>query len=840
MNIELQKFAYIYDYRYAGAAHREGEEAKKNPPEARFVVDREDAADSVIYGMCFEEPREIGDVVVELEQDFPAFPEHAFLQTYAPKVNWISSLTWTWHQGEWEPYRGYPKAVNARTFVYPGKMLMTSKLRFKKSMPIDINAFQIKSVHVHGLSEYTECSLTVHTGLWGHEAVRPEFGIYNGEIVSIGRSIGRTGDTSAELKLLITRKPYDKYSRTDSDRTVLTVSLVEDGAPSMVSFLPVELDAEPYICIPDFGVLAYSDAKKLPGGIFENVVRTGEKIRERVKKAPQRTFEMTQNDIGLKPVNKTPETENFALLPNPVKLGIPDKRMEKQWDIGLSHLMAFCSREENGGWNVRIGPYPMIAQESVPIMKMLDLYGRGDVSRGGYEKCLDTYSQRTPEGLFQTKEGCLCLPYGIKPGDSWLGFDPGSMLIGLSEHYLVTRDDGWLKTAADRMLGCCDWILNEIAFYKTEGAWDEGMLPPMIHGDMNDWFSSYCVNSEYYKGLDLALKVVSKLGGHYLDEAKKRRPAADEFCKAIRSAYRRSVRLAPVVKLRDGTYAPGFASCVYMRGLVSDIYPYSPANGLRNAWLDVDFCGFIADAGIFAADEKETRWMLDCMEDRIALDPFLVPKKWDEIGPCPVTRARDATRMNTDFDAERDWYAWGGTGWQNGYCRLSQVYAKTGETNAYIRTYYNTYAIEADPETFWFREHAGTMNYPPKTFEEGVMLLKFRTFFIDENDGGMDLFSFVPDNWFAEGFQMENAPTFFGRLTFRVESDGNKIRAHIQLEKTDTPKTLRVRLVNAGGEKPESVAVNGKTCGPDCIGRDKPAIILDPTLDEWDIEAAFN
>jgi len=45
--------------------------------------------------------------------------------------------------------------------------------------------------------------------------------------------------------------------------------------------------------------------------------------------------------------------------------------------------------------------------------------------------------------------------------------------------------------------------------------------------------------------------------------------------------------------------------------------------------------------------------------------------------------------------------------------------------------------------------------------------------------------------------------------------------------------------LNAGGEKPESVAVNGKTCGPDCIGRDKPAIILDPTLDEWDIEAAF-
>ena len=90
----------------------------------------------------------------------------------------------------------------------------------------------------------------------GTQAGPLNFSIYNGEILSADR----ISDTTAALKLHITRKPYDKSVRTDPDRTILTVSVIEDGAPSMVSFLPAELD-EPYICIPDFGVLAYTNEK---------------------------------------------------------------------------------------------------------------------------------------------------------------------------------------------------------------------------------------------------------------------------------------------------------------------------------------------------------------------------------------------------------------------------------------------------------------------------------------------------------------------------------------------------------------------------------------------------
>ena len=281
--------------------------------------------------------------------------------------------------------------------------------------------------------------------------------------------------------------------------------------------------------------------KKAAGRYFDQVIHTGEKIRDRVKKAPQRTFEMTEKDIGLKPVTKMPETEKFTHISSEAKIRIPDKRMEKQWEIGLSHLMTFCNQEEDGKWNVKIGPYPMIATESVPITKMLDFYGRSDVSRGAYEKFLETYSERMPEGLFQTKDGCLCTRYGIYPEDSWMGMDPPAILIGISEHYLVTRDGEWLRKAADKMFGCCDWILKEIALYKetAKGAWDEGLLPPVIHTDINDWFSSYAWNSMYYKGLDLSLKTIASLGGEYAVKAEKRRPAAENFRLAVRRAYSR-------------------------------------------------------------------------------------------------------------------------------------------------------------------------------------------------------------------------------------------------------------------------------------------------------------
>ena len=116
------------------------------------------------------------------------------------------------------------------------------------------------------------------------------------------------------------------------------------------------------------------------------------------------------------------------------------------------------------------------------------------------------------------------------------------------------------------------------------------------------------------------------------------------------------------------------------------------------------------------------------------------------------------------------------------------------------------------------------------------MLLKLRAFLIgDTADGELDLFPLVPNAWFAEGFSMKNAPTFFGKLAFSVKAEGDSIFADIELEKSEAPDIIKARIANGNGEKPKSAKVNGKDAdiGEDC------RIALDPALGKWHMEAFF-
>ena len=94
------------------------------------------------------------------------------------------------------------------------------------------------------------------------------------------------------------------------------------------------------------------------------------------------------------------------------------------------------------------------------------------------------------------------------------------------------------------------------------------------------------------------------------------------------------------------------------------------------------------------------------------LDPFLMPKKWTPSGT--VRSLSDGTRrMETDFSAERDWYAWGGTGWQNGYCAVAQAYAMTEKLTRISEP------VTILTQFMQIRKHIGSGNMPDRcnTFE---------------------------------------------------------------------------------------------------------------------------
>ncbi len=828
--IKLSDFGYLYDSK-----------RDINPAEAKYIKGTPE--EKVIWGMCFEEPRTLRDVVLHLSENCADFDSHVAFETFTPYIEWINSKNYTWHKGHFDAYPAYPEKIDDRTFLYRRKDILTSKIRFRMAMPWG-KVIPKMDVTVYGTNEYEEVTVFVETGLWKDNAVsgcldiQPVtvekrtgiFKIYNGEINWVKKTETCNGTEQYIVNLQITNKKITPKNRINPDRTVLTVT-TESGD---VSFLPSDLFKHPYIQIPDFGVLVYKKESDLPEGIRDHVIYTGKRIRDRVKTMPQRTYEMTVNDIGLKPVNTTEETTNFKWYEPKPLIDIPDLRMKEHWHNGLSHMLAFCNKKEDGKWNVRIGPYPMFGTESSPIIKMLDFYDLPEITIGALEIFLDSYSARTPDGPFYSKEGCMCINYGIYQDDVWQPHEPAFILLALSEHYFVTRDKVWLKSIARKMLGCINWIYNEIEHHSEKGAWDDGLMPPARHADVCVHLSSYQGHSVYYMALDACNKALYELGDEYKAEVDKNMPKFNEYCKSVKRAYRKNLSLAPVIPLRDGTFIPSFATGAYMRGFMFDIFPLSPDNGLRNAWMDVDFISCKAvEAGIFKPEEIETGWILDSLEDCVLLDDALLPKKWDTIGTDPVTRSRDATSQETDYNAETDWNAWGGTGWQNGYCPLIQTYLITGEVNAFLRSFYNTYALHADPETYWFREHAGTKNYPPKTFEEAFSLYRLRGMLVFEYDDILYLNRCVPDDWFAKGFQISEMPSFYGKISMSVMPTGDSIRFNITINKTAEPSKLVLRAVLPSKKEITSVTLNGRNI--DSFSAIKGEIYLNTTESKMQI-----
>ena len=773
--LRLSDFGYQF---HAGSA--------VNPPETDVL--RVNPDEKILWGIVFEEAREIGDIIVSLDDDKPGFRDLMSLQYAAPAIEWMNSKAYTWYQGQFVDYPVYAERLDNRTFLYRAQMIKTCRLRFiwhPNNFPVSLNDFPKFKVTVNGTCAYKPLSLIVESGLWGKGAANDSISIYNGELAGSAAEGCRR-----RLDLLVTDRQLPKYTRINPDRTVLTLAT----AAGQVSLLPLELEKHPYMAIPDFGLLVYQDESLLPEGIRSNPY-AGKTIRERVQTMPQRTFEQAEQDIGLKPVMQIKGvTDVFKPFEPKSFLSLPDQRMTRHWNMGLSHLLTFCSELPGGKWDVRIGPYKMFGMESAPIIKMLDLYNQPHIPVGALEVLLDSYSQRTPEGLFTTAEGCMCINYGIREEDSWIPYDPAYILQALADHYFLTRDGGWFAKAAAKVLGCIDWAFGQIEAYRRNGAWDEGLMPPVRMGDVSDWGIYYVGDAIYYLGIKEALRAVASLGPAYAAEADSRQGKLEAYRQAIRKAYRKSIGLSPVVRLKNGTYAPPSATKTYLRGFMSDIWPLGPSNGLRNAWMDIDFPAKLIEAGVFGPDEPETKWLLDCLEDHLVLDSFLMPKKWDEIGQDPVTCARDATSQLTDYDADRDWFAWGGTGWQNGYCPLMQAYLITGEVNAFLRSFYNTYAVEVDPETYWFREHAASVHYPPKTFEEAMFLYRLRSMLVFEHNNTLYLNRCVPDEWFRQGFAVTQMPTRYGVLQMQAACSGDELTIKISLDGKDKPDRLVLRI----------------------------------------------
>jgi len=101
---------------------------------------------------------------------------------------------------------------------------------------------------------------------------------------------------------------------------------------------------------------------------------------------------------------------------------------------------------------------------------------------------------------------------------------------------------------------------------------------------------------------------------------------------------------------------------------------------------------------------------------------------------------------------------------------------------------------------------------PPST--DGAWFELYRHMLIHElDDGTLLLGQAVPRAWLEDGkkVEVERAPTYFGNLTFSIESGAKagRIRATVRMPSEGKPKALLVRLRHPLAASTRSVQVNG-------------------------------
>jgi hypothetical protein len=202
-------------------------------------------------------------------------------------------------------------------------------------------------------------------------------------------------------------------------------------------------------------------------------------------------------------------------------------------------------------------------------------------------------------------------------------------------------------------------------------------------------------------------------------------------------------------------------------------------------------------AKVLDANSREVIEMLDQMEDLLFLT--------DGWFNYPADKSR------------RDWFDLGGfSKTQPYYTRNAEIYAMRDEVKPFIRSYFNTIAAMLNPEVLsvWEGLAAFSSGAFDKTHETGYFLQQTRFMLVMEHGNELWLAPLITSNWLKDGMTVAvtNAPTFFGKVSYRIQSYANKgyIEATINPPTRPAPKTLVLRLRHSEGKLMRAVTVSGK------------------------------
>jgi len=468
--------------------------------------------------------------------------------------------------------------------------------------------------------------------------------------------------------------------------------------------------------------------------------------------------------LGLEYVTARSQTLKFwsDYVGQGAQFNVPEKAVNELFRANLWHAIRLPRRHGGREENVKIDlPYSNFAygQDGIPwpvnqavyVDYMLyDLRGYHEIS---VEELLAIYRNN------QQADG------RVGGYANWIVYTP-SMIYVVAKNYLLSGDRQALDKLLPQTLKALDWCLAEI----KRGSEQPGIPDGLVYGSLNDLTGegAWAFGQAYVSaGLELFGRVLLEIDHPRAQECV---AAARNFRIAVLRGFGQASMRSPLVQLRDHTWIP-YVPCEASKSgrLLEQWYPTDVDTGavhlLRLKALPSD--GLLADC------------LLNDHEDNLYLNGWGMANE-------PV------------------------------YNQQATAYLLRDEPEAAIRAFYNYMACAFSHSVLEPVEHRwawGQYFGPPST--DGAWFELYRNMLIHElDDDTLVLLQATPRKWLEDGktIEIERAPTYYGRLSMKIESltASNRIMAQINMPERKHPRSLIVRLRHPRGQSIKSVTVNGQ------------------------------
>lgn len=481
-----------------------------------------------------------------------------------------------------------------------------------------------------------------------------------------------------------------------------------------------------------------------------------------------------------------------------VVLETPDRFVNNFYKAGLWHTLVTTDRDpETNMTYAKLSPawYETFWPNCTMIIAVsLDMRGYYTEAARYLEPFLEWQSVREPPNMPGiSKEGFLCPPKDFCP-IPWVS-NHGNTLWALCEHYRMTGDSVWGDRITDIVLKACDWIISQ-RMLTAGNEWCSGMMPEGTVSDDKGAGQYLCTDAQTYRGLRSAADFLKSTGHNRAGEIDK---AAISYRDDIQKALFKAIKRTDRITLTDGQVIPYVPSEIHQTRPPefnkNDFWPYiNYADVGPMHLIDCDVLESSSDIADWILN-FESKYQIALLHNEISLTENWVHSIRNK-GNVPAYLLHHSISTIEPF-----------------YSPRSTMFFKNDQIEEYVNLFYHQLAAGVSHKNLSPCENRyGVWFLPWADAEFHRMLLRMLVY--QEGDK-LILLKAIPRRWLNDGEQItvENQPTEYGVISFKIKSYLKKGFIEMTLEKPEKPVAggIYIRFRHPQGNKIHAVEIDGET-----------------------------